>query len=60
MVAKAEEGKGRIDWKFGTIRFKLVCKEYLNNKVLLYSIVLYSISCHNGKEYNKECIYLYN
>ena len=40
MVAKGEAGKGRIDWKFRIIRGKLVCIEYLNNKVLLYSIVL--------------------
>ena len=40
MVAKGEAGKGSIDWKFMIIRGKLVCIEYLNNKVLLYSIVL--------------------
>ena len=60
MVAKGEVGKGRIDWKFRIIRCKLVCIEYLNNKVLLYSIVLDSVSCDNGKVYDKECIYLYN
>ena len=34
-----------------------------NNKVLLYSTrnyIQYFVINHNGKEYEKECIYMYN
>ena len=38
--------------------------EWINNKVLLYSIenyIQYPMINHNGKEYlKKECIYMYN
>ena len=63
MVAKGEESGGGNDWEFGISRCKLVYLGWINNKVLLYSTRKY-IQCpvinHNGKEYEKECIYLYN
>ena len=37
MVAKAEDGGRGVDWEFGTIRYKLLHKDWINNKVLLYS-----------------------
>ena len=41
MVTKGEEvGKG-IDWEFGVSRGKLLYKECLNNKVLLYNRGIY-------------------
>ena len=36
-VAKGERRVGRVNWEFGISRFKLRCKEWINNKVLLYS-----------------------
>ena len=47
----------------GGSRCKLVCIEWINNKVLLYSTgnyIQYPGINHNGKEYEKECIYEYN
>ena len=42
---------------------KLLCIEWISNKVLLYSTRNYIqypvISCH-GKEYKKECKYMYD
>ena len=53
---------GRTDWEFGATRCKLLYKEWINNKVLLCSTGNY-IQCpvinQNGKEYEKECIYIY-
>ena len=37
--------------------------ERINNKALLYSTgnyIQYPMINHNGKEYEKECIYMYN
>ena len=36
---------------------------WINNKVVLYSTgssIQYPVINHNGKEYDKECIYMYN
>ena len=55
-------GEGK-DWEFGISRLKLLYTEWINNKVLLYSIgnyIQYPVINHNGKEYGKECIYMYN
>ena len=63
MVAKAQGSGGGKDWKLGASRCKLFYTEWINNKVLLYSIVdyiLYPVINHNGKEYEKECIHMYN
>ena len=51
---------GAVDWEFGVSRCKLLCIEWINNKVLLYSTENYIQHLeinHNGKEYKKECIY---
>ena len=56
-------GSGRgMDWEFGVSRCKLLYIEWINNKVLLYSTgnhIHYPVINHNGKEYEKQCIYIY-
>ena len=56
------EGYGRgIDWEFGVSRCKLLYIGWINNKVLLYSTgnyIQYLVINQNGKEYEKECIYV--
>ena len=59
VVAKGEGcGRGK-DWEFGVSRYKLLYREWINNKVLLYSTGNY-IQCpvinHNRGEYEKEYI----
>ena len=52
-----------MGWEFGVSRCKLICVEWMNNKVLLYSTgiyIKYPGIKHNGKEYKKECVYVYN
>ena len=56
-------GGGGMDWEFGISRCKLVYREWINSKVLLHSTgnyIQYPVISHNGKEYEKECIYMYN
>ena len=63
MAAKGERGRGGIEWEFGVSRCKLVYIEWINDKVLLYSTgnyIQYPMINHNGKEYKKECMYMYN
>ena len=63
VVAKGKEGGRELDCKFGISRCKLVRGEWINNKVLLCSTgnyIQYSMINHNRKEYEKECIYMYN
>ena len=47
-------GVGRkLDWELGISRCKLVYREWINHKVLLYSSrnhIQYSVINHNGKE----------
>ena len=60
MVAMGEGGGGGKDWEFGVSRCKLVHIGWIN-KVLLYSTgnyIQYPVINHNGKEYEKECIYV--
>ena len=60
MVAKVEGGGRGLDCEFGISRCKLLYIEWINNKVLLYStgnFIHYPVINHNGKEYEKECIY---
>ena len=61
-LPRGMEGGGGMDWEFGISRCKLLYREWINNKVLLYSTGSY-IQCpvinHNGKEYEKECMYMY-
>ena len=62
MVAKREKGWGGMEWEIGVIRCKFLNIEWINNKVLLYSIenyVQYPMISHKGKEYfKKEYIYV--
>ena len=60
---RGRKGGGGMDWEFGVSRFKLLHIEWINNKVLLYSTenyMQYPGINHNGKEYKKACIYVYN
>ena len=61
MVGEGEGGGGGMDWEFGISRCKLLYIGWINNKVLLYSTgnhIQYPVINHNGKEYEKECIYI--
>ena len=52
-----------MDWEFGISSCKRLYIEWINNKVLLYSTgnyIQYPVINHNGKEYEKECVYMYN
>ena len=63
MVAKGKKGKRGMDWEFETSRCKLLNIGWINNKVLLYSTgdyMQYPVINHNGKEYEKEPIYMHN
>ena len=56
-------GWGRDGVEAGVSRCKLLYIEWVNNKVLLYSTgncIQCPVINHNGKEYKKECIYMYN
>ena len=49
-----------MDWDLGVSRYKLLCREWINNQVLLYSTgsyIQYPVINHNGKEYEKGSIY---
>ena len=64
VVAKVGGGGdtgGGKDWEFGISRCKLLYTGYINNKVLQYSTgnyIQYPVINHNGKEYEKEYIYV--
>ena len=50
-----------MNWEFGMSRYKLLYREQINNKALLYrtgNYIQYLVINHNGKEYEKECIYI--
>ena len=52
---------GGKDWEFGISRCKLVYTGWIN-KILLYSTgnyIQYPVINHNGKEYEKEYMYMY-
>ena len=54
---------GGTDWEFEISRCKLLYREWKNNKIRLYSTenyVQYPRMSYKGKEYEKECIYMYN
>ena len=54
-------GGGGKDWEFGISKCKLLYIGWINNKVLLYSTgnyIQYPVINHNGKEYEKEHIYV--
>ena len=51
-----------MDWEFGISRCKPLYREWINNKVLLYSTgncIQYPGINRNGKAYEKEYIYMY-
>jgi len=51
-----------MDWEFGVVICKSLHLEWIN-KVLMYitdNYIQYPMINHNGKEYKKECIYVYN
>ena len=53
---------GWMDWEFGISRCKLWYIGWINNSVLLYSTgnyIQYLLINRNGKEYEKECIYIH-
>ena len=53
--------EGRMNWEFGISKCKLLYIEWINNKILLYSTgnyICYPVINHNGKEYEKVCIYI--
>ena len=48
---------GGLEWEVGVSRCKLLCIEWINNKVLLYSTenyIQYPMINHNEKEYFKK------
>ena len=54
-------GGKEIDWEFGISTGKLLYIKWINNKVLLYStgkLIQYPVINHNGKEYEKYCVYI--
>ena len=60
VVAKGEGGGGGVEWEFGVSRCKHLYREWINNKVLLYSTenyIQYPMINHNGKEYTKKIMY---
>ena len=62
-LPRGSEGGGGLNWEFVVSRCKLLYIECIHNKVLLYSTgnyIQYPVINHNGKEYEKECIYMYN
>ena len=62
MVAEGEGVGGGMKREVGVSRCKLLCMEWINNKVLLYSTenyIQYPVINHNGKEYIKKRKYVY-
>ena len=54
---------GGMDWEFGISRCKLLYIGWINNKVPLYSTrnyIQYPLINHDGKEYEKQCIFMYS
>ena len=62
LVVAKRKGSGRgMDWEVG-VRCKLFYREWMNNKILLYhtgNYTQYPMINTNGKEYEKEYIYIY-
>ena len=54
---------GGMEWESGVSRCKSLYREWINNKVLVYSTgnyIQYPVINQNGKEYEKEYIRIYN
>ena len=61
LVVAGLDGGQKERLGFGISRCKLLYIEWINNKVLLYSTgnyIKYPVINHNGKEYEKECIWI--
>ena len=61
-LPRGRRGGGGKEWEFGVSRGKILYIGWINNKVLLYSTgnnIQYSVTNHNGKEHEKECIYIH-
>ena len=60
MVAKGEGFEG-MEWEAAGSRYNLLYMEWINNKVLLYSMenyIQYPMINHNGKEYEKKEVHI--
>ena len=63
MVAKGEGVGEGMEWEVGVSRCKLLYREWIHNRVLLQStgnFIQYPAVNHNGTDYKKEYIYMYN
>ena len=64
MVAKGEGGRGGKEWEFVISRGKLLYIGWTNNKAYCIAqgtkYIQYLLTNHNGKEYEKEYICMYN
>ena len=63
MLPKGKGGGGGMEWEFGISRCKLLYVGWINNKVLLHiagNYIQYPVINDNGKEYEKERMYMYN
>ena len=61
VVAKGEGAGEGMDWKVAVSRWKLLYREQVDNMALLYSTenhIQYPMTNHNGKEHEKECVYI--
>ena len=62
VTAKGEGIGGGKGWEIGISRGKLLYREWINNKVLLYSTgnyIQYPVINQNGKECETDYIYIY-
>ena len=56
------KGGGGINWEFGISKYTLLYVKQINNKDLLYctrNYIRYLVITYNGKESEKESIYIY-
>ena len=60
VVTKGEGGGKGMEWEFGVSKCQLLYTEQISKKILLYTgnYIQYPMINHNGKEYEKECIYI--
>ena len=62
-VVAAVGHRRQTEWEFTISRCKLLSVECTNSRVLLHNIgnyIQYPLINHNGREYEKECIHMYN
>ena len=58
MIPKREGDQGGMDWDFGVSRRKLLYRQWINSKIIVYSIgsyIQYPVINQNGKGYEEEC-----